>query len=87
MLPQKGKLVPISSLKDDLGIEDMEKAAASQPEWVTPFHNGPFAVFEYVFNDAGHVGPGKTVGKHLANGFASLNGLLRDLMVGGMIAV
>jgi len=87
MLPQKGKLVPISSLKDDLGIEDMEKAAASSPEWVTPLHNGPFAVFKYILNNTGHVRSGKTVGKHLANGFASLNGLLRDLMVGGMIAV
>ena len=42
---------PSSSLKRDLSVDDLKKAATSQTEGVAPFKNRPFAIFEEALND------------------------------------
>jgi hypothetical protein len=81
------QLVPVASLKDDLSIDDMKKAATPQTERVAPFENHPFSIFEEVLNNANHFCPGEAFSKHLAYGFAYFDRVFCYLVVARPVAV
>src|SRR5688572_26609303 len=79
LLPEERQLVPVTSLKDDLAIDDVEEAAPAQPERILPFQDGPLAVFEEVLHDTHHRGGRESLLKHRADGVPSMNRSFRHL--------
>ena len=78
---KEGELIPVTTLKDDPVVNDMEEAAAPEPERVTPFKDCPFAVFEQVLNDTDHFYRCKRFCKHAADGLAAFNRRLGYLVI------
>jgi hypothetical protein len=74
-------------LKDDLSTYDMEEAAASQTQRVTPLENGPFSVFEDVLNDTNHLRGGEPRLEHLSDGGPTMDRRLGDLVVDSVFRV
>ena len=64
MLQEKGQLIPIATLENNLILLNLEKSAASQIKRIAPFQNRPLAVLKDVFDDADHFGGGKLCFKH-----------------------
>lgn len=88
MLTQKTEHVPVSTLKAYLPVDDVKKTAATQAEGITPFENGPFAIFENMLDKADHLRQGKLAEKVGANRLPSLK--LRStshLVVDGMLGI
>ena len=46
MQPEKGELIPVAALKNDLPVLPMRKAAAAQALGIPQLQNGPFAVLK-----------------------------------------
>jgi hypothetical protein len=87
MLAQEAELIPVTALKVYLTVDDLEKAASTKPERITPFKNGPLAIREDIFDQTDHRGGGKLTPEHLANRLATDNGRERDLMIDGIFVV
>lgn len=81
MHAQECQFIPISSLKYDFAVEDVEKTAPSQSEWVAPLQHTPIAVFEDVLDNADHLGIRELLCEHLADCTLSLSRIARHLMV------
>jgi hypothetical protein len=85
--PQERQFVPVASLKDDLSPYDMEEAAASQTQWITPLENGPFSVFKDVLNHTNHLRRGEPRLEHLSDGGSTMDRRLGNLVVDGVFCV
>ena len=67
VLPEEGQLVEVTSLEDDLIVEDLEEAATTQSRWVSPFQNRPVPVLKDVLDLAHHRRATELALKHLPN--------------------
>jgi hypothetical protein len=78
---KEGELIKVASLKNNLIIEHMEEAAATQAAWITPFKYGPLSVLKNVLNDASHGGSAELDLEHVSNGGATPKRLHNNLVV------
>jgi hypothetical protein len=78
---EKGKLVPVAALENDLAADDMKEATSSQTFRIAPLQNRPLPILEDVLDDADHLCSGKSIREHLTNGLAAFDRFLCNLMV------
>lgn len=67
LLSHERELVPITSLKLNSAVNDVEEATATQAQWIAPFENRPLSILKQVLDDTNHLRPSKLPGKHVAN--------------------
>jgi len=74
-------------LECDTAVANGEKSAATQAQRIAPFERDDFTGIVNGLDDADHLGCCKLLFGHGADIFAADNGLLRDLMIDGIVVI
>jgi hypothetical protein len=87
LLPEEGQLVEVTSLEDDLLVDDLEEAATTQSLRVSPFQNRPVPVLKDVLDLTHHRRATELALEHLPNSIPADDRFPDHLMIDRIFSV